>query len=166
MRGRRSRGWVWLQGAPQEAPLRPEALPPLRCPHHWNYLSLSLDFRATWDKTLRWAEAPADSQLPPALPIRLSGLSQRRPNHDHEPCSPPLAPLRLRSPSFCVDRPFRLRCLKGRPTGLGLPVPGRGFSPSGRVWSNIGHCTQLRGGDTCMCVRVCVRACACVPVCV
>ena len=166
-------------GVPPHSVLRTHR-PQQAAPVSGNYLSLSLDFPCYVDKTLRWAEAPpAPSCRPPS--VRLSGLSQRRPNHDREPEASPGASVSL-EPRLLRGRAFQAAaCLKGRPTGLGLPVPGRGFSPSGKVQSQtLAPAVRLRWRPVCVhvgvcmcvcmhgcahvCACMCIRACACAHV--
>ena len=156
-----------LWGPPPPTILRPHGHRGL-LPVTGNHLSLSLDFPCYMGKTLRRAEAlPAPSCHPPS--VRLSDLSQRRPNHDHEPAA---------SPALCVSGVQASAWMglsgcgssqgKARSQGSGVACAWKGHltfqqSPG----PDNGPCTQAHGNQ-CMHARVCmcVHACMCLCVCV
>ena len=128
---------------------------------------MSLDFPCYVDKTLKWAEAPpAPSCRPPS--VRLSGLSQRRPNHDREPEASPSASVSLEPRLLCGRAFLAAACLKAH--GSGVACAWKGLLT---FWQSpepdIGPCTQAQvetGVRACGCVHVCVCMCACVRTCV
>lgn len=167
--GRTEEPWLGLApGCPPRGPTGPHSvLRPYRplqaAPITGDYLSLSLDFLCYVDKTLRWAEAPrTPSCRPPS--IRLSGLSQRRPNHDHEPAASPGSsassePKLLRGQAFQValvsregPRVWGCLCLEGASHLL--------------AESGATSATALRLRWRLVCMHACVRVSLYMRVCV
>ena len=149
-----------LWGPPPPTILRPHGHRRL-LPIAGNHLSLSLDFACYMGNTLRQTEAlPAPSCHPPS--VRLSDLSQRRPNHDHEPAASP-ALLHLRSPGLCMDGPFGLRFISREgPRVWGcLCLEGASHLPAesgARQWTlHSGSWKPVYArARVCVCVCVCV----------